>query len=323
MTLEIISNQIQNSHHIALMGHRGGDSDCYGAMFGLKLGLESLGKTVEIISTEDFPEGLSFLFYYFPGEIRGEYVPGVDLFIALDSSEVKRLVAPEIANTYKEDGTSIVHLDHHVPGDLEQFADSSYINMKVSSTSEIVYRLLVSLDVVFDKNMSTCLLAGIVGDTSSFQNQNTTGESFAIASELMKRGARLNSIIAHTFGGKEVDVLKIWGLAMERLQVDQTYGVVTTYLMLEDVREYGLSPEAVSGVVNFLNSIKGARVVALITEEEEGSIKVSLRTRDEHANVASIARQLGGGGHVKAAGFTFPGHLKMLTQGKNSSIVIV
>lgn len=304
------------------MGHKGGDADCYGSLFGLKLGLESLRKRVDIISTEDFPEGLSFLFFYFNGDIKSEIIPDVDLFIAVDSADISRLVAPEIAKQYQERGVKIAQIDHHTKGDLSESANVSFRDEQACSTTEIVYNLLKVLGAKIDKNCATCLLTGIVGDTSSFQNQNTTKECFSIASDLMKLGARQKVISDNIFGGKEVDMLKVWGLAMERLYVNERYGIVTTYLTYSDIETYGMSPEVLSGIANFLNSIKGAKVVVLISEEEKGTIKVSMRTRDEHVNVANIAKMLGGGGHVKASGFSFPGSLNILTEGANSHIVI-
>lgn len=323
MSFAELTKQIQDSKHIALMGHKGGDADCYGSLFGLKLGLESIGKKVDIISTEDYPESLSFLLFYFNGDIKGDFIASVDTVIALDSSDVSRLVCPEIARDYKERGTKVLHIDHHTPGDLEVFADYSCRVESACSTSEIVYNLLIDLGAVVDKNIATCLLTGIIGDTSSFQNANTTESCFAVSSELMKRGARQRSIAGSMFGSRDVDALKVWGLAMERLNENREYGIVSTYLTYTDIEAFGLSPDVLSGIVNYLNSIKGARVVMLIAEEEKGTIKVSLRTRDEHVNVAALAKVFGGGGHVKAAGFSLPGTLKKLTEGENNHIVIV
>jgi len=323
MELTKIAKQIQDGQNIVLMGHKGGDADCYGSLFGLKLGLESLGKKVEIISTEDFPESLSFLFFYFTGDIKNQFVEAADTLIALDASDLGRLVAPDMVKSYLGKGVKLLHLDHHTKGDLAGLSETSFVDEKTCSTSEIVYHLLVLLGAKIDKNMATCLLTGIIGDTSSYQNANTTESCFAVSSELMKLGARQRAVSNGMFGAREVDALKVWGLAMERLNENKEYGIVSTYLTYADIESFGLSPDVISGIVNYLNSIKGARVVMLIAEEERGTIKVSLRTRDEHVNVAALAKTFGGGGHVKAAGFSFPGTLKTLTEGGNNSIVIV
>ncbi|HEY7213306.1 MAG TPA: DHHA1 domain-containing protein, partial [Thermoanaerobaculia bacterium] len=52
--------------------------------------------------------------------------------------------------------------------------------------------------------------------------------------------------------------------------------------------------------------IAGVDAVALIREREDGSHKVSLRSRGE-VDVEKIARHYGGGGHRNAAGFTLEG----------------
>lgn len=322
MKLTEIAKEINKASRIAIMGHKKGDTDCFGSAFALSSALQKTGKKVQVVAPEDFPESLAYLFFYFSGEIVQD-VDSCDLLIITDSSDMARTLDPDLVLKLKEKGARIVLIDHHTKGDLVEYADVSFISEKISSSSEITYQLLVEMGLDIDKNIATCLLAGIIGDTTSFQNQNTTEDSFAVASDLMKKGARLPNIINNTFGGHEVDVLKLWGLAMERLKTDEKYGIVSTYLTYEDISNYGLSADATSGIVNFINSIKGARAIVLITEEEKGIIKVSLRTRDKDANVANIAKQLGGGGHVKAAAFSFPGSLKILTEGDNSHIVIV
>jgi phosphoesterase RecJ-like protein len=304
------------------MGHKKGDTDCFGSAFGLALGLAKLGKDTRVIAPNEFPDSLNYLFFYFNGEIVNN-IDKCDLLIITDSSDFSRISDPELAQKLKDNGAKVVLLDHHTRGDLTEFVDSYIIDATASSASELSYYLLETLGVEIDKNIATCLLAGIIGDTTSFQNQNTTEKTFAASSELMKHGARLNNIVNNTFGNKEVDVLRVWGLAMERLKTDKEHGIVSTYLTYDDISNYGLSADATSGIVNFINSIKGAKVVMLITEEEKGIIKVSLRTRDEYANVANLARQLGGGGHIKAAAFAFPGSLKRLTEQDKNNIVVI
>lgn len=321
-TLNDLATIIAGAKRIAIMGHKGGDGDCYGAAFGLAAALNKLGKEAKIIVNEEFPESLNFLFFYFSGELVHE-MQNVDLLILLDSSTINRVANVDIAKSLMSAGIKTIQIDHHKAEDLNDLVDFSYATTKTSSTSELVFALIRTLGVEIDKKIATCLLTGIISDTSSFQNHNTSEDSFAISSELMKHGARLTTITNNLFNGKDVDVLKVWGLAMERLNVSKKLGIVSTYLTYEDIEQYGLSPSAISGIVNFLNSIKGANVVLLVAEEERGTIKVSLRTREEHVDVANLARQLGGGGHVKASGFCFPGTLKTLTVNGKSHIVIV
>ena len=49
----------------------------------------------------------------------------------------------------------------------------------------------------------------------------------------------------------------------------------------------------------------------MLSEREGGIIKVSMRTYRDDIDLAQLAFALGGGGHKKAAGFTFSGRLSV------------
>jgi phosphoesterase RecJ-like protein len=54
--------------------------------------------------------------------------------------------------------------------------------------------------------------------------------------------------------------------------------------------------------------VEGSEIAIFLREEKNGEIRVSLRSRGR-ANVASVAAEFGGGGHVPAAGCTLFGPL--------------
>jgi phosphoesterase RecJ-like protein len=59
-----------------------------------------------------------------------------------------------------------------------------------------------------------------------------------------------------------------------------------------------------------LRCIAGVRVAALARERQkdgQAETKVSLRSTDGSVDVAAIAHERGGGGHLRAAGFTTDG----------------
>jgi len=116
---------------------------------------------------------------------------------------------------------------------------------------------------------------------------------------------------------KEIDVVKVYGLALERLIFNKEYQTVTSFITEKDLLDHNLGREAVSGIANYLNSIGGASIVFLIYADGNGKIEVSLRTRSELVDVQVLAKFLGGGGHKKASGFTTSGSF-CLDQGKPS-----
>jgi phosphoesterase RecJ-like protein len=53
----------------------------------------------------------------------------------------------------------------------------------------------------------------------------------------------------------------------------------------------------------------------VIREQKDGTVKGSLRSAHPDINVARLAQKLGGGGHIKASGFTVEGKLEQTEKG--------
>ncbi len=71
-----------------------------------------------------------------------------------------------------------------------------------------------------------------------------------------------------------------------------------------DLDSLGIRREELSGIANFLNKIEGAKIIFVIYAGKDHRIDVNLRTRDDSVDVSFLAKRLGGGGHLKASGFS-------------------
>ncbi|MEZ6211176.1 MAG: DHHA1 domain-containing protein [Phycisphaerales bacterium] len=75
-----------------------------------------------------------------------------------------------------------------------------------------------------------------------------------------------------------------------------------------DLRECGASLDEAGGLTDLPQMIGSVRVVAVLIEQEDGTTKISLRSKAEAAGMTDVvdvnkaARTLGGGGHKHAAG---------------------
>jgi phosphoesterase RecJ-like protein len=74
--------------------------------------------------------------------------------------------------------------------------------------------------------------------------------------------------------------------------------VVTKKMLAES----GALAEDADGVVEKLRDLKGVEV-AVIIKENNGEFKVSIRTK-QWVNAAAISEKRGGGGHMRAAGYS-------------------
>ncbi len=157
-----------------------------------------------------------------------------------------------------------------------------------------------------DADIVTALLAGVITDTGSFQNANTTPRSLETAAELVTMGARQQEIIKHVYKTKELSMLKLWGRMLDRIKFDENLRLVWSYANQEDFMITGSAYDQAGGIIdNLMTNTPGAEVVLLLKEKEVGLISGSVRTTNASVDASAIAGLFGGGGHVQAAGFRY------------------
>ena len=68
------------------------------------------------------------------------------------------------------------------------------------------------------------------------------------------------------------------------------------------VKKHGVQMGDAETIVGILRDIDEVEVSMILKEYDNGEYKVSLRSKD--VDVARVARENGGGGHIKASGFS-------------------
>jgi len=153
-------------------------------------------------------------------------------------------------------------------------------------------------------DVATLLLTGLITDTRSFQNPNTTPRSLEVAAELLERGARQQEIIQHVYKTKPLSTLKIWGRALNRIQVDPSSRIVWSAISREDLTEMEAKSSETHGILDeLISTIPDADIHVLFTETEDGTIKASMRSSAAVDASLLAGQAYGGGGHARAAGF--------------------
>jgi phosphoesterase RecJ-like protein len=166
-----------------------------------------------------------------------------------------------------------------------------------------------------DHEMATCLLTGIFTDTGGFKHANTTSDALAVASELMKKGARIEKISKNIMGKKKPGSIRIWARALENTRFDEQKMMVYSVLTEEDMKETGASDDDLSGFINLLTAIPQAKF-AMLLRQDGNTVRGSLRSEpDRNVNVSKIAATFGGGGHALASGFKIKGRIVKMGRG--------
>lgn len=231
-----------------------------------------------------------------------------DLIIVLDSPDLERLGQVYDTNSELFYETPVINIDHHAGNDY--FGKVNWVDLTATSTAEILVALIESLareKPLIDTDVATALLTGIIVDTGSFQNANTTPKSFTVAAQLVAAGARQQEIIKWLFKTKTLSTLKLWGRILANVQDEKPYRFIWSRIARADFAEAQADDSATSGVIDeLLKTAPGIDFALLLSEKADG-LHGSLRAATAGVDVASIARLFGGGGHEAAAAFQIPG----------------
>lgn len=300
-----IGKLIDAANAIAIISHRSPDGDTIGAGLGLRHILKKKGKTIVNICGDPIPTAFRYLPEAY--EMRTDFDPfDFDLLIVVDAATSAQTgfheTKPEI---FTSEIPELVNIDHHISNEF--FGDENLVDAKAASTTIVLFKMAKLLGWHISPDAATCLMNGLMTDTGSLQHSNATPETFRAAAKFLALGADLVNIRKNVFHTTPVPTLRLWGEVMERISLDST-GVVTSVVRESDFAKTGADPKDIAGAINYLNMVPDAKYSLLLTERG-GKVKGSFRTQRDDVNVSDIASRFGGGGHIKAAGFTHSGRL--------------
>lgn len=297
--IERMKEKIENAKDIVIMGHINPDGDAIGAGLALTLALEKKypNKKIDFILQDSIPNNIRFLEKIEKIKSKDKLRENYDLAIFVDSATLDRVgeIGKIAEKIYK------INIDHHISN--SKYGDLNIVDGDISSTSELLYGIIKGLEIDLDKEMAEALYLGLVNDTGNFSHSNVTENTFRIASELVKAGANNNKIVSEFFKTKSYQRIKILGKALSEMKFDKEKKLVYFYLPYSFLKEINGTKDDTEGIVEEMLNFSESEVSLFLREDENGKIKGSMRSkRDKDVN--KIANVFGGGGHIKAAGFT-------------------
>lgn len=296
--IQAFGDMISRAERILIISHIRPDGDAVGSLLGLGLMLEELGKEVNLV----LEDGVPIVFHHLTGADRviRETVGIYDLIIVVDSSDIDR-----IGSVLDEYGEPDVNIDHHPTN--THFASLNLVRESAVATVEIIYDLALALSLPINLPIAEALLTGLLTDSLGFRTSNSSARTLRIAAELMDRGANLQVLYRKAMLEKSLEAVRYWGQGLSRIQQEDR--LIWTSLTLEDREVTGYSGRDDADLVNVLSRIRETDVCVVFVEQTDGTVKVSWRAQPGF-DVASIATQFGGGGHIPAAGAEIAGDLE-------------
>ncbi len=305
--LKKLHDALQKCERVLLIGHQKPDGDALGSTSGFYSWLKREGKKPTLYC-KDLPAPQykylnAFLDYSNDTKVFDE---SYDMVIMFDSGDMVYSGVDELIPKLPGSPT-LVNIDHHKTNQF--YGDVNIVDVEATSTCEVVAMFFEANNVMIDSTMATSLMTGILTDTSHFSNAATTSRGMDVAGRLIASGARMNEITKFLLKNKQLPILKIWGLALSRLQKNDKQDIAVTFVTNADFEKHNVPPAAVEGISNFLQSVTdNAESILVLHDRGDGTIKGSMRsvTRD----VSAIAKLFGGGGHKLAAGFAVKGTIR-------------
>jgi phosphoesterase RecJ-like protein len=168
---------------------------------------------------------------------------------------------------------------------------------------EQIYDVLRAMDVAVDACIATALYVSIVTDTGRFQYANTTAHTHLVAADLIGHGVNPNEVSTEVYQNIRREKILLENAVVSTMQTVADGRGVVAYMTKEMLGETGAIEEETEGIAEKLRGIRGVEVSVFVREAGDGRTKASMRSKRLY-DVAELAQRFGGGGHVRAAGFT-------------------
>lgn len=295
----ILSDILKDVKSVGITGHIRPDGDCTGSVLALyNYIVENMPETdVDLYLEQPGSE-----FYYLKNIDKIKNTPEdkkYDVFFVLDCSSLDR-IEPFISCF--NNASKTVCIDHHVSN--TGFTDLSKIEPQASSACEVLYGTMDADKI--SRNVAECIYTGIIHDTGVFKYSCTSKKTMEIAGEMMEKGIDYSDIIDNTFYKKTYVQNQILGRALLESVLFYDGKCIFTTVTMDEMEFYGVTGRELGGIVEQLRLTDGVEVAIFLYQTGEEEYKVSLRSKKK-IDVAAIATQFGGGGHVRAAGYTAKG----------------
>lgn len=292
--LDKFKELVDNAETIAIASHINPDGDNLGSTLALRKSLELYGKDVELLANDTIDDYLHFLpeKENYKEASRDSY----DLFMILDCSEFDR-IGDSLTPIARASKNTLV-IDHHVGGGID--TDLNLIYDTAPATCELVFEIIERLNFPIDKDIASLIYTGLCTDTNRFLYSNVTEYTFYVAGRLLSLGADSEYIYRNLYQSKPMKVMKFQTEVISNAEFmdKKAYSIISKDL----VKKHGVQMGDAETIVGMLRDIDEVEVSMILKEYDNGEYKVSLRSKD--VDVAKVARENGGGGHIKASGFS-------------------
>jgi bifunctional oligoribonuclease and PAP phosphatase NrnA len=304
VTRERVLERLREDSQFVLAAHESPDGDALGSLVGMHGLLSALDKdSAMFIAPDDLPLPYEYRSFFDlqgviqapPADVAGRTV------VFLDCGNIDRNSAVVL-----REARQVLNIDHH--HDNTGFGTLDYVVPSASCTAEIVWDLTRRLGVRPSPEVARALYVGLITDTGRFMYENTGPRAHEMAADLIEAGVDVQDVYRRLYEEMPEAKVTLLALALGRMRRFDSGELTLAALSAEDFRALDAEDSYSEGIIDHLRAVQGTKVAALVRElpsgPKGGQRKVSLRSTDDDVDVSAIAREQGGGGHRRAAGFS-------------------
>lgn len=302
---------IDQPQKVVIVTHFKPDADALGSSLGLAGFLRKKGHSVSVITPSDYPDFLAWMpgnetvlalsaESKVPEQKAAVLIEQAQVIFCLDFSSLSRINS--LGDMIKKSQAVKVLVDHHL--EPESFASFEEWDTHSASTAGLIFGLIEQLGEqhLIDREIATCLYAGLMTDTGGFRHSNTRFREFQIASELVSHGADPHRIALQVYDSNSLERLRLTGYVLsQKLVVLPEYHTAYMTLNRDELKTFGAQTGDTEGLVNYGLSIRGVKMAVLMYDRKE-EIKLSFRSLGNFSVNELARKHFEGGGHKNASG---------------------
>jgi phosphoesterase RecJ-like protein len=308
-TTKTVTKLLASPQKVVIVGHKNPDGDAVGSCLGLSFFLKSLGHSTTVIMPNDFPDFLKWLpgceeIISYEKEVQKstKIFKSADLIFTLDFNSLDR-VGGELQTILENATAKFVMIDHHQQP--AEYAVATYSDVKMSSTSEMVYHFMDTLGETskLSKEIAINLYTGIMTDTGSFRFASSSPTTHRVAAKLIEAGAESAIINQNVYDTNSPDRMKLLGVALNNLVILPELHTAYITMTQKELDDNNFKKGDTEGFVNYALSVKDVVfAVIFIENKQENIVKIYLRSKGDFSVNDFARNHYSGGGHINAAG---------------------
>jgi phosphoesterase RecJ-like protein len=295
---------LHESRRPLLVSHRRPDGDALGSLAAMARIVRDFGAEPHVVLFEKFPArysmleaGATWLIWEDARDVLAESCDGV---LVLDTCALSQL---EPIAEYLARAPRTLVIDHHVTRDPigTREGDLRIIDETASANALILAEWAQAAGIAINAEIATALFVGIATDTGWFRFSNTDARTLRAAAALLDAGADATRLYNALYQQEPAAKLRLVANLLSSLQLRADGRLAVMQLRPADFERAGADCSMTEDLVNEANRLAGVECTLMFTEEDDGEVRVNLRSK-ERVDVAELARRYGGGGHARAAG---------------------